>query len=139
DEAELWLAQKLQERAPGQERERPARVTFEEAAEAWYRDRGHDKGWAPSTRRDYRSALDVHLLPFFGPKRLDQITPTLIESWRRREMTPYLDEKGVTRVRLPTRTAQKCLAMLHGIFQHSRRAHGLGRNPAAHRGHIQHD
>src|SRR5439155_4183656 len=39
--------------------------------------------------------------------------------------------EGKLRVRLPRRTAQKTLAMLHGIVEHSRKAYGLQRNPAA--------
>jgi integrase len=131
DEAELWLARQLERRAHGREPERQVRVTFKEAAEAWYRDRGQEKNWSPSTRRDYRSALDVHLLPAFEDVQLSKMTPGRIEAWRREAMTPYLDVKGELHVRLPRRTAQKCLAMLHGIFEHARKAYGLQSNPAA--------
>jgi integrase len=86
---------------------------------------------SPSTRRDYRSALDVHLLPAFGDLTLDKITPARIKAWRSEAMTPYVDEQGVLRVRLPRRTAQKTLAMLHGIFEHARKTYGLHANPAA--------
>ena len=131
DEAELWLSRKLGQRATGQEPERPARVTFETAAEAWYRDRGHEKGWSPSTRRDYRSVLDVWLLPEFRDITIDKITPARIKSWRSQEMTTGRVEEGGRVHVLPRRTAQKCLAMLHGIFEHARPAYGLVRNPAA--------
>jgi len=131
DEAELWLARQLERRARRLEPERRVRATFREAAERWYAERGLEKGWSPSTRRDYRSALDVHLLPAFADDPLEKITPGRIESWRAEAMTPYIDEDGKLRVRLPRRTAQKTLAMLHGIFEHARKAYGLHRNPAA--------
>lgn len=131
DEAELYLARQLERRARGQEPERRVRVTFREAAESWYSNRGQERAWSPSTRRDYWSALEVHLLPAFGDVALDKITPATIEVWRAEGMTPYVDGDGRTRVRLPRRTAQKTLAMLHGIFEHARKAYGLPRNPVA--------
>jgi integrase len=131
DGAELWLARQLERRARRLEPERQIRVTFREAAERWFTERGHEKGWSPATRRDYRSALDVHLLPAFADDLLGKITPGRIEAWRADAMTPYVDEDGKVRVRLPRRTAQKTLAMLHGIFEHARKAYGLERNPAA--------
>jgi integrase len=138
DEAELWLSRQLERRATGQEPERRVRVTFREAAESWYNERGQEKGWSPSTRRDYRSALDVHLLPGFGDVTLDKLTPARIKAWRTEAMTPYVDDDGRLRVKLPRRTAQKTLAMLHGIFEHARKAYGLTRNPAAEVDQIKH-
>jgi integrase len=138
DAAELWLSQQLARRATGQEPERPVRVTFREATEAWYRDRGYEKGWSPSTKRDYRSALDVHLLPEFGEVTLEKMTAARITAWRTKAMTPYVDEEGKLRVALPRRTAQKVLAMMHGIFEHARKAYGLTRNPAADVDQIRH-
>jgi hypothetical protein len=41
-------------------------VTFAEAAEEWLRHGENERAWKPSTRRDYRSAVNVHLLPVFG-------------------------------------------------------------------------
>lgn len=131
DEAELWLARQLERRARKLEPERQVRATFKEAAERWFAERGQEKGWSAATRRDYRSALDVHLLPGFGDDPLAKITPARIEAWRADAMTPYVDMEGKLRVRLPRRTAQKTLAMLHGIFEHARKAYGLHRNPAA--------
>jgi len=129
DEAELWLSRQLERRAHGQQPERSVRATFREAAEAWYRDRGQEKDWSPATRRDYRYALDAHLLPAFGDAQLSKLTPGWIEAWRADEML---------RGRLPRRTAQKMLTMLHGIFEHARKAYGLQLNPAADVDQIKH-
>jgi integrase len=132
DEAEVWVEQQRERRRAGEEPERPTRVTFDEAAEAWYSDRGHEKGWSPATWKDYRSVLDVWLLPYFAGRRLEQITPRLIKEWRTREMTfGHTDGSGVVRV-LPRRQAQKALTVLHGVFEHAREAYGFTRsNPAA--------
>lgn len=37
--------------------------------------------WRPSTRRSYRHAIDLHLVPVFGPLRLESVTPQLIQRW----------------------------------------------------------
>src|SRR5262245_44964431 len=105
DEAELWLARHIELQRRHVEPQRPVRVTFRDAAEAWYGDRGKVKGWSEATRRDYRSALKVHLLPEFGEKTLDEITPARIAAWRSKAMENYVE--GRERVELPPRTAQK--------------------------------
>src|SRR5437868_2675285 len=54
------------------ERVAPApRLTFGQAAEAWFEDKA--PALADKTRRCYRYALDVHLLPQFGRERMDRI------------------------------------------------------------------
>jgi integrase len=37
--------------------------------------------WRPSTRRCYRHAIDLHLVPVFGPLRIESLTPQLIQRW----------------------------------------------------------
>src|ERR1700730_18241917 len=95
-------------------------VTFCEAAEAWFTHGETERGWKPSTRRDYRSALDRHLLPAFGDQRLVDIDTQAIERWR---------SKGLATKKLRRRTAVKLTAMLHGIFARARRPYGLKANP----------
>lgn len=41
-----------------------------------------DRERKPSTIRDYRSALNAHLLPAFGDRQLESITVDEIEAWR---------------------------------------------------------
>jgi integrase len=36
---------------------------------------------APSTLRDYKSAIDFHLRPRFGDMAFDQVTPSLVRTW----------------------------------------------------------
>jgi len=95
-------------------------ATFADAAEGWYSNGSTgEPDWKPSTRRDYRSALDRHLLPAFGPERLEEIDTAAIEAWRTRAMANGL----------PRRTAAKLTAILHGIFKRARKAYGLRINP----------
>src|SRR5438128_9716914 len=58
-------------------------ATFADAAAEFLRYVEHDRGAKPSTLRDYRSVIEAHLLPAFGEDRLEDITPKLIEEWRR--------------------------------------------------------
>jgi integrase len=96
-------------------------ATFADAAAEWLRHGEQERGWKPSTVRDYRSAVRVHLLPAFGAMRLDDVSTATIEAWRSRRMA-----EGLT-----ARNAVKLLAILHGVFGRARRVWGLPANPAA--------
>jgi integrase len=37
--------------------------------------------WRPSTRRGYKGAIDLYLIPAFGRRRLEQLTPQAIQRW----------------------------------------------------------
>ena len=81
-------------------------VTFTYAAAAYLRYVEHDRGRAPSTVRDYKSTIDVHLEPRFGEQALSAITVDDVEQLR----SDLLDT-------LSPRTTQKTLILLHGIFR----------------------
>jgi hypothetical protein len=98
-------------------------ATFRDAAEEWFSRGKVEKGWKPSTIRDYRSALDKHLLPHFGPMSIESITAAKIEDWRSERMADDEDP-------LPLRTAVKLLAMTHGVYERARKTYGLKGNPA---------
>jgi hypothetical protein len=73
--AEEWLRETLddvRERAYAGARRTDA--TFAEAAREWLRYVEHDRACKPSTLRSYRSTLEAHLLPAFGPLPLHEIT-----------------------------------------------------------------
>jgi integrase len=118
--AQAELEERLTDLRRGVGQTRRIGATFRDVAEAWYAQRGAEQEWKPSTKRDYRSALDVHLLPAFGELRLDAVTTEAIESWRRDQMASG---------RLPRRTAAKMRAILHSIFEHARAPYGLRENP----------
>jgi integrase len=103
----------------------PARTgaTFKDAAEHWFTSRDQEMEWKPSTRRDYRSALDRHLLPAFGHFRLDEVTSEKIESWRTAGMNAAKEKK------LTRRTAAKLTTMLFSIFEAARKPYGILVNP----------
>jgi len=41
----------------------------------------HRDTWRPSTRRGYRFAIDLYLVPAFGPLRVAHLTPQAIQRW----------------------------------------------------------
>lgn len=95
-------------------------VTFEVAANEWLRHGEHERGLKPSTLRDYRSAVERHLLPAFGPMKLEEITTAKIERW----LTDYIRAEG------RVRQARKLLAIIHGIYERAGRLWPLSTNPA---------
>jgi integrase len=98
-------------------------ATFADAAEEWYGHGQYERDWKPSTRRDYRSALDRHLIPAFGHRPLEAIGSREIETWRAR---------GLASGKLTRRTAVKMVAIMHGVYERARRLHPrLSANPVA--------
>src|SRR3954452_3924437 len=49
-------------------------VTFERAARDWLVWGQYERNWKPHTLADRRSCLERHLLPAFGPLRVEQVT-----------------------------------------------------------------
>src|SRR3954468_2851803 len=80
--AEAWLRDVLDEARRGT---LPGLVqtgaTFADAAAEFLRYVKHDRSIKPSTLTDYRSIVSAHLLPAFGPMRLEDITSERIERW----------------------------------------------------------
>ncbi len=105
-----------------------SKATFRDAAEYWYSTRSLRENWKPATKRDYRSALDYHLLPAFGDLPLEQVTARAIERWRAQETSDA--DRTDERKPMSRRTAAKLLAILHGIFEEARSEYGLTGNPA---------
>jgi integrase len=64
--------------------------------------------------------LDYHLIANFGELRIESIRSSRIEGWRDEQVS----EHGMSR-----RNANKLLAILHGVFEHAVRKHGLLVNP----------
>ncbi len=95
-------------------------ATFADAAEEWLRFIEQDRDRKPSTIRDYRSSLKVHLLPAFGSMPLEEIDSSVIEQWRRTSLG-----------RLSNRMKNKLLIALHGIFRRAMTVYGLTANPLA--------
>lgn len=106
----------------GQLRQEHTSITFADVAEEWFERGRFERDWSASTQVDYRSVLDAHLLPEFGPERVEAITAERIEEWR-----DGLAEND----RRARHTVNKIVTQLHGILQHAIDHHGLIANPAA--------
>ncbi len=116
--AEAWLQDVLvQARCGTLPGMRSPGVTFVEAAEEWMRFIEQDRGRKPSTVMDYRNVLRSRLLPTFGERPIDSITPQEIEQWRQ-----SLDG-------LSDRSKNKLLIQMHGIFRRAQQVYGLEANP----------
>jgi integrase len=120
-EAQALLDALIVDARRGQLRQRRTGVTFAGVAEDWFTRGCYERDWSASTRVDYRSVLDAHLLPEFAPKRIETITTEQIERWR----SSLADEEIRSR-----RTVNKIVTNLHGIFEHAVEHHGLSVNPA---------
>lgn len=118
--AEAWLQEVLSQARrgtlPGL---RSPAVMFAEAAEEWMRLIEQDRGRKPSTVKDYRNVLRSRLLPTFGERPIDSITPADIEHWRH-------SLEG-----LSNRSKNELLIQLHGIFRRAQQVYGLESNPLA--------
>ncbi len=78
-EAEAWQATIEHELRDGTYRDRTlGRDTFAAVAAEWLATRTHIE---PSSKRTYRSALDVHLTPEWGDVPVDRITRRDLASW----------------------------------------------------------
>jgi integrase len=118
--AEDWLRSTLDEARrgtlPGLVR---TGVTFADAAAEYLRYCEHDRGCKPSTLRDYRSNLEAHLLPAFGNQAPEAVTPGSIDNWR------------ASLPGLSSRTKNKLLVVMHGVFRRAQHVWGLPANPVA--------
>lgn len=104
---------------PGQHR---TGVTFATACAEFLEWIEHDRQRKRSTLNDYRSAVRAHLEPAFGHLAVEDVSPAIIERWRR---------GMVAEGRLSGRSINKLLTILHGIFERVRRTHRLAANPVA--------
>ena len=100
------------------------RVTFKEAAAEYLRYAEEDRGCKPSTMRSYRSAIDTHLMPVFGKRRIEDITTQDIERWRS-GLVPGAQPARV----LTNKTKNNLLVLLHAIFRRAVKVYGLPFNP----------
>jgi integrase len=129
--AEDWLHDRLEELRQSEvgvpTAASPARVsvTFAEAAAEYLRFSEEDRGCKPSTVRNYRNAIRVHLLPVFGEMVLEEITVQEIERWR----------AGMSSARqrreLSNKTKNNLLVLMHAIFRRAVKLYGLPANPVA--------
>ena len=136
--AEDWLRDALDEARrgtlPGMVR---TGATFADAASAFLRHAEHDRQLKPSTLRGYRSIVDAYLLPAFGERRLEDLTPADIERWRAELKgvgPPNRDrdnERELSARPLSNNSKNRIVVLLHGIFAHACKSYGLSINPVS--------
>jgi len=98
----------------------PEVPTFAQAAAEWLRHAEQERGVKPSTLVGYRSIVSSELLPAFGERRLDAITPREIELWRSAE---------IKRRGLNPRSMNKTTTVIGGIYKRASRAWDVVANP----------
>jgi integrase len=59
--------------------------------------------WRPSTKRSYQAAIDLYLVPAFGNRRIEQLTPLLVQRW----LTDHKTEHG----------ARRRIALAHAVLR----------------------
>lgn len=103
-------------------------LTLQDAADAFYASTEHRL--VDSTRDMYRNALERHLLPSFGKRRLESISADDVVKWSRRAVTPaYARQRGLRCV-LSASMSRKCLMVLGLVYSHAKRRLGyIGANP----------
>src|SRR5262249_26798948 len=109
-DAEALLKEILVEARRGQLRQQDAGATFGDVAEDWYAKGPMKRDWSASTRVDYRSVLDAHLLPAFGSRRIEPITAAQFEQWR----DGLANDGNRTR-----KTVNKIATQAHAVFEHA--------------------
>jgi len=62
----------------------PTTTTF---LEEWFQASADT--WRPNTRRAYRRAIDGFLVPAFGPLRLEQLSPRIVQRWLLQHKTAH--------------------------------------------------
>ncbi len=98
--------------------------TFAEVAEAWLLDRQDRRR---STVRGWRRQLDLHLIPAFGDRRIDEIRAEHINIWK---VQTWNRDAGRVRGKLGRTTVNQLLQTLRGVFRHAVHQDYLVRNPA---------
>jgi integrase len=81
-------------------------LTLGAFVDAWWKPYLQRKGVKPSTRRNYDSALELHILPVFGDLHIEEIVPLHIERFSQTKL-----ENG-----LSAKTVRNLLLILQGIL-----------------------
>lgn len=101
------------------------RATFADVAWAWHEHGRTVSGWKPSTVRDRRSTIRVHLLPAFGRRPVRELARDEVRRWWR-----GLHDERRKGGRLSDRNANKLLAELRAILNWAADEYRLAHNAA---------
>lgn len=97
-------------------------ATFADAAAEFLRFVAEVRQIDPDTAADYRGVIDGYLVPEFGERPIEAVTPDDIDAYK---------EKLIAAGKLSNRTVVRHLTVLHGIFRRAKRVWGLAENPAS--------
>jgi integrase len=119
-DAEIWLSQIEADLSRGDWQDPDAGgVNFGEYASRWVGERG----LSATTQELYRRLLRLHILPEFGGRDLDEITPPRVRSWR----AERLEATGAT-------TVAKSYRLLKAVLETAVEDELIRRNPCRIRG-----
>lgn len=107
--------------APARRVEPSSAPTVAEVCEEWLRHGERERQLKPSTLVDYQSSVSARLLPAFGHRRVDDITPTDLEAWRQ----GLLDEATISH-----RTINKLLTIFGAALERAQKRGLVSANPA---------
>jgi integrase len=128
-EARAQLAQVKADMSRGVRVAPTPQLTVKLAAETWLESAGHLR---ETTRASYRATLDVHLLPAFGRRRMDAVTPDDLARWARTAVTPAYAAKRGRKQPYRAATINLALRTLHRVYGHAIRRQGYaGTSPVA--------
>jgi len=81
--------------SPGVEEAARAVLSLKAFVDAWWKPCLQRKGVKPSTRRNYDSNLELHILPVFGELRIDEVVPLHVERFIQTKVESGLSGKTV--------------------------------------------
>jgi integrase len=87
----------LEERIRGASCAKPegSDLSLKAFVDAWWKPYLQRKGVKPSTRRNYDSILELHILPVFGELRIDEVVPLHVERFIQTKVESGLSGKTV--------------------------------------------
>ena len=97
-------------------------ATFADAAAEFLRFVAEVRQIDPDTAADYKGVIDGYLVPEFGDRPVEAVTPDDIDAYK---------EKLIADGKLANRTIVRHLTVLHGIFKRAKRVWGVRENPAS--------
>jgi integrase len=97
------------------------RLTFKEFVESYWKPFMVKKNLQVSTIDHHNSILDIHLLPFFGKRLMQDVQPS--------DISKFLQEKASAKANYSNNTMQNFYSMLRVIFDLAEQNDVIGKSP----------
>jgi integrase len=124
------LAEERRKVGQGAYDHQPGGATFADAAAGYLHHVEAVKGREASTLKDYRQSLSRYLLPRWGERPVESITPADVAALRD-DLLKATRRGREGAAPLSSRSVVRHLTVAHAVFKHAIREHGLTRNPAS--------